>query len=113
MQKLFFEADFLSKQPALCIFNKRKYHTLFGMIFSFLVCGTLIGFAAYFLDRFFRRSDLNLIYTQDASGIDNSINMSEVLFFISFGNAFINDTVLKLSVSYFKSFNGTTDYETF
>lgn len=50
---LLYEADFLTKQPVLCIFNQRKYHTIFGMIFSLLVVGTLIGFAAYFLNRFF------------------------------------------------------------
>ena len=100
---IIYEADFLTKQPVLCVFNQRKYHTLFGLIFSLLVVATLIGFSAYFLDRFFRRTDVTLVYITDNSGVSNKLNLEDTLFRIQSGTRVIDQSYFSLSLSYFYS----------
>ena len=100
---IIYEAYFLTKQPVLCVFNQRKYHTLFGLIFSLLVVATLIGFSAYFLDRFFRRTDVTLVYMTDNSGVSNKLNLEDTLFRIQTGTRVIDQSYFSLSLSYFYS----------
>ena len=81
---LFSEIDFLTNQPSLYIFQKSKYSTLQGSVLSFLVLLSCLGFIIYFLIAFFQRNDFSIVNIQESTGYNNSFNLSDSMFYISF-----------------------------
>lgn len=81
---LFSEIDFLTNQPSLYIFQQSKYSTLQGSVLSFLVLLSCLGFIIYFLIAFFQRNDFSIVNIQESTGYNNSFNLSDSMFYISF-----------------------------
>ena len=100
-QPLIYYCDFLTHQPSLCLFSRKRYQTIIGTIFSFMVIFTLFGFCVYFLNRFFSRIDINLVYMKDSSETAKLLNLSDSLFVLNAGNRKVDDSVLKVAVSHY------------
>ena len=68
--------DFLTKEPSLFIFGKKKYYTKIGVIISFIVFICSLGFGMYFLYDFFERNEIKVAYLKETYGFNTKFESS-------------------------------------
>ena len=73
---MIYKMDFLTKEPSLFIFGKKKYYTKIGVIISFIVFICSLGFGMYFLYDFFELNESKVAYLEETYGFNTKFESS-------------------------------------